>query len=229
MNCLERISLESGHRRWPEPPDNNTRFIILLLSFNKKGRGPARTHDLFKSFILALCTHRVVQEVLVGQAQAVFQLSLVGPAQIGGLGHIQQLAGSAVGLGGIPLDLAGVANDLGNQLGQLLDGQFLAGTSVDRLVAGVVVHQEDAQVCQIVHIQELTQRRAIAPAGNAGQVLLLGLMETTDQCRDHVAVGGVIVVVGAIEVSGHDADVVGAILTVQELAVLIFYGFWQLT
>ena len=53
MNCLERISLESGHRRWPEPPDNNTRFIILLLPFNKKGRGPARTHDLFKSFIFS--------------------------------------------------------------------------------------------------------------------------------------------------------------------------------
>ena len=32
--------------------------------------------------------------------------------------------------------------------------------------------------------------------------------------------GRVIVVVGAIEVGGHDADVVGAILAVQELAVL---------
>ena len=120
----------------------------------------------------------------------------------------------------IPLDLAGVAHDLGDQLGQLLDGQLLAGTSVDRLVAGVVVHQEDAQVCKVVHIQELTQRRTIAPAGNAGQILLLGLMETTDERRHHMAVGGMIVVVGAIKIGGHDGDIVSAVLTVQELAVL---------
>ena len=84
---------------------------------------------------------------IIGQA-----LGLVGPAQIGSLRHVQQLTRRAVGLGGIPLDLAGVAHDLGDQLGQLLDGQLLAGTSVDRLVAGVVVHQEDAQVCKVVHI-----------------------------------------------------------------------------
>ena len=35
-----------------------------------------------------------------------------------------------------------------------------------------------------------------------------------------MAVGGVIVVVRTIEVGGHDADVVGAVLTVQKLAVL---------
>lgn len=79
---------------------------------------------------LAFCTHRVVQEVLVGQAQTVFQFRLVSPAQIGSLRHIQQLAGSTVRLGGIPLDLAGVAHDLGDQLGQLLNGQFLAGTAL---------------------------------------------------------------------------------------------------
>ena len=45
-------------------------------------------------------------------------------------------------------------------------------------------------------------------------------MEAADQCRDHMAVGGVIVVVWAIEVGGHDADIVGAVLTVQELAIL---------
>ena len=42
-----------------------------------------------------------------------------------------------------------------------------------------------------------------------------------------MAVGGVIVVVGAVEVGGHDADVVGAVLAVQELAVLQTGDFRQ--
>ena len=27
-NCLERVSLERGHRRFPEPPDNRMMFMI---------------------------------------------------------------------------------------------------------------------------------------------------------------------------------------------------------
>ena len=40
-------------------------------------------------------------------------------------------------------------------------------TRVDRLVAGVVVHQEHAEVREIIHIQKLAQRAAVAPAGDA--------------------------------------------------------------
>ena len=45
-------------------------------------------------------------------------------------------------------------------------------------------------------------------------------MEAADQGRQDMAVGGMIVVVGAVEVGGHHRDVVGAVLSVQELAVL---------
>ena len=62
-------------------------------------------------------------------------------------------------------------------------------------------------------------------------------MEAADQRGHHMAVGGMVVIVGAVQVGGHHADVVGAILAVQELAVfqaadfsqsISFVGFFQL-
>ena len=97
-----------------------------------------------------------MQEVLIGKAQAVFQLGLIGPAQVRCLADVQQFAGCAVGLGGIPLDFAGVAYDLGDKLGQLLDGQLLAGSRVDGLIAALVVHKKYAQVGEVVYIEKFT-------------------------------------------------------------------------
>ena len=75
-------------------------------------------------------------------------------------------------------------------------------------------------MAQVIHIQKLTQRAAVAPAGRRkGKVLFLGFVEAADEGGQHVAVGGVVVIVGAVQVSGHDADIVGAVLTVEELAV----------
>ena len=45
-------------------------------------------------------------------------------------------------------------------------------------------------------------------------------MEATDEGGKDMGVLGVVVVIGAIEVGRHDGDIVGAILTVEELAVL---------
>ena len=62
-------------------------------------------------------------------------------------------------------------------------------------------------------------------------------MEAADQRGHHMAVGGMVVIVGAIQVGRHHTDVVGAILAVQELAVfqaadfsqsISFVGFFQL-
>ena len=44
-------------------------------------------------------------------------------------------------------------------------------------------------------------------------------MEAADQCGNHMAVGRVVVIVGAVQVRGHDRDIVRAVLAVQELAV----------
>ena len=82
-----------------------------------------------------------------------------------------------------------------------------------------MVHQEHAQVCQIVNIQELAQRRTVAPTGHILRSAFLRLVETADQRRKNVAVCGMIVVVRSIEIRRHDADVIRTVLSVQKLAV----------
>ena len=169
---------------------------------------------------LSFRAHWIVQKVIIRQADAILQLGLVGPAEGCSLAHIQQLARGAVRAGGVPFDVAFVANNLGDQFGELLDGQLLPRSGVYGLVAAVVVHQEDAEVGEVVDIEELAQRRAVAPASHLLQPVDLGFVKAADQRGQYMAMLGVVVVVGAIKVSRHHADVVGAILTVQKLAIL---------
>ena len=68
---------------------------------------------------LPLSPHRVCEEVLIRQPNAIFEFGLIGPAQSCGLADIQQLSRGAVRLCGIPLDLAFIPDNLGNKLSQL--------------------------------------------------------------------------------------------------------------
>ena len=109
----------------------------------------------------------------------------------------------------------------------MLYGQFLSRAGIDCFVAAVVVHQEYAQVGQVVHIEEFAQRASVSPAGHEGQALHFGFMEAPYQGGQYVAVRGVVVVVGAIQVGGHHADVVRSVLPVQELAIFQSRDFGQ--
>ena len=163
-------------------------------------------HDIYflvYSLFSPLRPHRIRQEVLVGEADAVFEFGLVGPAEGGGLGDIEELARCAVRTGGVPLDLAFVADDLGDELGESLDREFLAGTGIDGLVAGVVVHQEDAEIGEVIHVEKLAQRASVSPAGYFLQARDLGLVEAADKGRKDVAVLRVIIVVRTVEVRRH--------------------------
>ncbi len=61
---------------------------------------------------------------------------------------------------------------------------------------------EHSGLSQIIHMQEFPQRCARSPAGHARRVGLRGLVEAADQRRQHVAVGGVVVVARAIQIGG---------------------------
>ena len=87
------LQLDKGHRLSRTAGQQDDIHKLLLLSERAAPRFRMRLHDS-----LAFGTHRIIQEILVGQAQTVFQLGLVSPAQIGSLGHIQQLAGVPLGL-----------------------------------------------------------------------------------------------------------------------------------
>ena len=60
INCLDLISLESGHKRLPEPPDNKIIFIYQFLHLQPTP---------LKSF-----PHRIVQKILVAKPDSFLKL-----------------------------------------------------------------------------------------------------------------------------------------------------------
>jgi len=64
------------------------------------------------------------------------------------------------------------------------------------------------------------QRRACAPAGHARGIGFRGLMEAADQGREHMAVFAAVVIARPIQVGGHEADRIKAVLLAQRFAEL---------
>ena len=83
-----------------------------------------------------------------------------------------------------------------------------------------MVHQEDAKVGEVFDVEKLAQWTAIAPTGHAFGTADFRLVEAADQCGQHVTVFRMVIVVRTVEICRHHADVVGAVLTVEVLAVL---------
>ena len=144
-----------------------------------------------------------MEEIFVGEADAVFEFGLIGPSEFGGFAHIEELTWGAVRTGGVPFDFAFKTNDFGHQFGESLDGDLLACAGIHGLIARVVVHEEHAEIGKVIDIEELAKWRAIAPAGDFLEACLFGFVESTDEGREHMGVLGMLVVVGAIEVGGH--------------------------
>ena len=142
------------------------------------------------------------------------------PSHGRGLADIEEFTGSTVRSGSVPFYGALKAYNTGHHFRQRFDRYLLASAGIDGFVAAIIVHQEEAKVGKVVDIQEFAQRAAIAPANHLFKMLLLGLVETTNQSREDMAMLGVVVVVRAVEVGGHHADEVGAILSVEIFAIL---------
>lgn len=138
--------------------------------------------------------------------------------------HIQLFLRGAIGFAGIPEDLAGEARCSGHSFGELADRQIHAGAHIEELlIVGPwlpVLQGKHAGLAQIIHMQELAQGGTAAPTGHAGVAALGRFVETTDQGWQHVAVGGVVVVARAIQVGGHQADGIKAVLPAQRLTQL---------
>ena len=79
-----------------------------------------------------------------------------------------------------------------------------------------MIHQIQAGVRQVVHVQELPQGLAAPPDGDRGGLVDFRLMELADQGRKYMGILQGEVVIDAVEVAGHDTDIVGAVLTVVE-------------
>ena len=82
------------------------------------------------------------------------------------------------------------------------------------------IHQEHTGVGEVVREQELTPDVPGPPHGDRLVSVQLRLVEPSDQCRDHVAVLGVVVVADPVQVGRHHRPVVGPVLDVVGLAHL---------
>jgi hypothetical protein len=138
-------------------------------------------------------------------------------------GYVQQLARRSVWFGGIEHHAAFVAHDLRDSLRQLANGAVHPGTHVNvrqhRLGVllphlAIQLHHVNAGCGHVVHVQELTHRRTAAPHHHIRRVLGGGLVEATQQRRDHVGIARVEVIVRPVQVSRHHRAIVPVKLTV---------------
>ena len=131
-----------------------------------------------------------MEEIFVGEADAVFEFGLIGPSEFGGFAHIKELTWGAVRTGGVPFDFAFKTNDFGYQFGESLDGDLLARASLHSLDARVGVHEEHTEVGKVIDIEELAEWRAITPAGDFLEACLFGFVESSDEGREDMGVNG---------------------------------------
>ena len=105
-------------------------------------------------------------------------------------------------------DLAREAGDVGDELRELADRDLGAGTEVDRLVAVVALGDQHQALDEIVDVEELAGRRAVAPEHD----LAVRVDHLADQVGDHVGVRRVEVVARPVQVRGQQEHGVDAVL-----------------
>ena len=74
-----------------------------------------------------------------------------------------------------------------HHLSKIADSEVLTRPYVHVLFAVVAIHEEQAGVREIVHMEELTFRAARAPHFELVDPGQLGLVKPSDECGEHVA------------------------------------------
>ena len=92
----------------------------------------------------------------------------------------------------------------------------ILNADIDVLALGVVQQEVDHGVCEIVHVQELPPRGARAPHLDRRRPGHGGVVDASQQRREHVAVLGVERVPRAVEVARHHRDAVQSVLVAIE-------------
>ena len=145
--------------------------------------------------------------------EAFLEGCLGAPAEeIRSAGGVEGAARLAVGLGGIPNQLALETGQAGDHLGQVFDADLLPGTQVDRLGAVEELGGGQDAVGGIAGVQEFAGRRAIAPQHHFLIAARLGFDALADQGRDDVRSLQVKVVARAVQVDRQQVDGIEAIL-----------------
>ena len=69
-----------------------------------------------------------------------------------GFRYIQKLSGCTIRTCRIPLDFACKSYNLSHQFCKIFNGQFFTGSCIHSFIPRIVVHQEHAQISQIIYI-----------------------------------------------------------------------------
>jgi hypothetical protein len=169
---------------------------------------------------LLLARDDILNVPFVGFDKTLLEGDLGLPTHALYLGVIHELPGRTIRLAGVPHQLPLEPDHLLHQLRKLLDGHLATTPHIDMFQPGVVIHQEDHGVGEVIHVEELAQRRPGAPDDDLGGVGRLGLVEPPYEGGQDVRVLRVEVVLRTVEVGGHGRDGVKAVLDAVRLAHL---------
>lgn len=86
-------------------------------------------------------------------------------------------------LGSVEFQSAFKTYDPLDRLREFADGHVLTGTDIERPLSFVAYHQVDAGRSHVVHVEEFAAGGAVSPDHYRRAVILLCLVELTDQCR----------------------------------------------
>ena len=111
-----------------------------------------------------------------------------------------------------------VADDVGDEGGEVVDGDVFAGADVDGAGLGGVLEEVEGGVGEVVGVEEFAFDGAGAPDGDGRGVGFFGFVDLAEECGEDVAGVEVVVVAGAVEVGGHGADVVVVVLAAVAVA-----------
>ncbi len=136
----------------------------------------------------------------------------MAPAEAVEFGDVEEFAGGAVGFGEIVIDITFEAGDAGDEVGQVDDGQILAGADIDQAGLVVVFHEVEGGVGQVIDVEELAAGPAGTPEDDLLVAVALRFVKLADQGGQYMGGLEVVIVVGAVEVGGHDGNEMAAVL-----------------
>ena len=105
----------------------------------------------------------MIHEPAIGLLYALCQRNAGRPAKAAQTTDIEEFAWRSIGFARIEVDASGKADDPGNHFRELAYRQILAAADVDEIFAVLALHEKEAGIGRVVHVQELTPRRSGSP------------------------------------------------------------------
>ena len=116
-----------------------------------------------------------ITKVLISQGDALREVGAGRPTQGANAGGVHELAGGAVGLGGVQADFAAVPEDLADGMGQVGDAEIRTVTHVEETALVPDLHGQKTGFGQIIHEEKFPQGRPTPPEGN--ERIILGMSD----------------------------------------------------